>query len=62
MNDDKKRWTLPIEEDPNTKDLMLTFPPDLLSQMGWDFGDVLEWSDNDDGSWTLSKKENSDKQ
>lgn len=61
MIENKKTWTLPIEEDPDTKDLMLTFPPDLLSQMGWDFGDVLTWSDNNDGSWTLSKKENSDK-
>lgn len=59
MNDDKKRWTLPVQEDPETKELMLTFPPELLSQMGWDFGDVLEWSDNEDGSWSLSKKEDS---
>ena len=35
----------------------MPFPPDLLSQMGWDFGDTLLWHDNKDGSFTLTKKE-----
>jgi hypothetical protein len=51
-------WTVTLEEDPDTKELLMPFPPDLLSQMGWDFGDVLIWKDNNDGSFCLTKKEN----
>ena len=51
-------WTVTLEEDPKTGDLILPFTPDMLAQVGWDFGDVLNWHDNNDGSWTLSKKEN----
>lgn len=50
-------WTVTLVEDPETKELVLPLTPDILSQMGWDFGDTLIWSDNHDGSWTLSKKE-----
>jgi len=56
MNE-KSKWVLPVEEDPETKDLMITFPPELLAQAGWDFGDVITWQDNNDGSYTLTKKE-----
>ena len=55
---EQKRWTVKLEEDPETGDLILPFTPDMLAQVGWDFGDVLRWHDNNDGSWTLSKKEN----
>jgi hypothetical protein len=50
-------WTVTLEEDPDTKELLMPFPPDLLLQMGWDFGDVLIWKDNNDGSYCLTKKE-----
>ena len=50
-------WTLTIEEDPETGDAMLSFPPDLLESAGWKEGDTLTWSDNKDGSWSLEKKE-----
>jgi hypothetical protein len=49
-------WTLNVEEDPETGDAMLTFPPDLLEQAGWKEGDELVWKDNQDGSWSLTKK------
>ena len=51
-----KSWTLIVEEDPNSEDCMLTFPPDLLEEAGWKEGDVLEWIDLGDGSWQLVKK------
>jgi len=38
-------------------DGILTFPDDLLEKTGWKEGDVLEWNPNDDGSFTLVKKE-----
>ena len=37
---------------------ILTFPDDILEATGWKEGDVLEWITNDDGSFTLVKKEN----
>ena len=46
-----------IEEDPETGALMLPFPPDLLSQMGWSEGTDLSWIDNGNGSFTLKEKE-----
>ena len=36
-------------------DGILTFPPEFLEQVGWKEGDVLQWIDNHDGSWTLTK-------
>jgi hypothetical protein len=52
-----KSWTITLEEDSVTGDLIMPIPPDALAQVGWDFGDVLLWTDNNNGSWTLSKKE-----
>jgi len=57
MQADQTRWTATLEQDPETGELILPFPPDILTQVGWDFGDVLTWKDNNDGSWTLLKKE-----
>ena len=36
---------------------ILTFPDELLEKIGWKEGDVLEWIPNNDGSFTLMKKE-----
>ena len=49
-------WTLTVEEDLETGDAILQFPPDLLEQAGWKEGDTLEWKDRGDGSWSLEKK------
>jgi hypothetical protein len=48
-------WTLTVEEDPETGDAILTFPPDLLEKSGWVEGDTLEWIDLNNGSWQLKK-------
>lgn len=53
-------WTLTVEEDPETGDAILQFPPDLLAETGWKEGDTLVWHDNKDGSWILKKKETTD--
>lgn len=50
-------WTVTLEEDPETGDLVMPFPPDALAQVGWDFGDTLIWEDLGNGSWSLSKKD-----
>ena len=40
-------------------DLILPLGDELCEKLGWIVGDTLIWSDNGDGSWTLSKKEGS---
>lgn len=51
-----KRWTITVEEDPETGDLILPFPKDFLEETGWSEGDTLTWTDRGDGSWSLEKK------
>lgn len=52
-----KRWTITLEHDPETGELIMPFPPDLLAQVGWDFGDTLRWEDCHNGTWSLRKVE-----
>ncbi len=51
----KLKWTLEVEEDPETGDAMIQFPQDFLEMTGWKEGDNINWRDNGDGSWTLEK-------
>lgn len=51
-------WTITVEEDPNTGELILPLPQDLLTMQGWQEGDTLEWIDNNDGTWSLKKADN----
>jgi hypothetical protein len=50
------QFTVVVEEDPETGDLILPFPEGLCDQLGWEIDDTLNWEPNDDGSFTLSKK------
>lgn len=52
-----KTCTLEVQEDPDTGDAILEFPPELLEAAGWKEGDVLEWKDLENGSFQLFKKE-----
>jgi len=49
------RWTLTVEEDPETGELILPLPADLLTTQGWTDGDTLEWKEGENGEWFLSK-------
>jgi hypothetical protein len=49
------RWIIEVKENEKTKELYIEFPDDALSQVGWDIGDTLNWTDMGDGSWSLSK-------
>jgi hypothetical protein len=51
-----KEWLIKVQEDGKTKDLYIQFPPDAIDQVGWIEGDLIDWLDNGDGSWTLKKK------
>ena len=55
MNENKT-FTVIVEEDPETGDLILPFPEGLCDQLGWEIDDTLNWEPNEDGSFTLSKK------
>ena len=46
-----------LEEDPDTGDLILPFTNEILEELGWKEGDVIEWIDNKNGSWSLVKQE-----
>jgi len=47
-----KTYTVTLEED-SWGDLMLPIPQEILDEMHWHEGTVLEFVDNGDGSWTL---------
>lgn len=52
-----KSWTITVEEDPETGDMVLPFTDEILEAVGWKIGDVIKWEVNDNGSWTLRKKD-----
>lgn len=45
---DEKVWTIELIEDPETGEVILPFPPELLAQMGWDCGDAIHWDVDED--------------
>lgn len=53
------RWTITVEEaDDGSGDIVLPLPQDFLDLQGWKEGDTLEWNENGDGSWSLTKVTN----
>lgn len=50
-----KSWTVTVEQD--GEDLILPLPEDMLKEVGWITGDVLQWHDNNDGTWSIMKKQ-----
>jgi len=53
MNAPKTYTTHTIQEG---DDVILPLPEEMLEELGWKEGDTLEWKDNNDGSFSLSKK------
>jgi hypothetical protein len=52
-----KTFTCSIVENPdNPEELLLDLGNEICNELGWNEGDIIEWIDNKDGSWTLSKK------
>jgi bifunctional DNA-binding transcriptional regulator/antitoxin component of YhaV-PrlF toxin-antitoxin module len=49
-----KSYMTTVEKDEDGE-LLLTFPDELMDAMDWKLGDVLEWIDNEDGTWTIQK-------
>jgi len=46
-----------LVEDEDTGDLILPIGDELMSEVGWEVGDTLDWVDNKDGSFTIMKKQ-----
>ena len=36
-------------------DLIIQLEPEELEKLGWNDGDEIDWTDNEDGSWNLKK-------
>ena len=45
-----------IQDDQDPEHLLLDHGTELCEQLGWRVGDTLTWTDNGDGSWTLTKQ------
>jgi hypothetical protein len=50
---------LEIKEDPETKEPFIEIPEDICEQLDFKVGDTILWTDNKDGSYTLTKKNES---
>ena len=46
------RTTLTVDDDG-----VLTFPNEMMEELGWKEGDMIEWIDNKDGSFSLVKSD-----
>ena len=51
-----RHWTITLQEDPETKELVLPFTEEILEAVGWKTGDIIIWKNNNNGSWSLRKK------
>ena len=52
-----KRWSVMLEEDEDTGDLILPLTEEMLKDLGWELGDVVEWHiDNDSNTITIKNK------
>jgi len=41
------RYVVTVEEDPETGELILPIPDELMEEMGWQIDDVLVWEDTE---------------
>ena len=50
-------WIVELEEDPETGDLIMPLPMELMASLGWNIGDTLVWdTDEQDKTVKLTKK------
>lgn len=54
--DENITWQVSTSEDPETGDLLLPLPEEMLSRLGWKEGDTITWEQSSEGSWVLIKK------
>jgi len=49
-----KKYTVELIEDGG--DLILPLPEEIMTELGWNMDDILIWTDNKNGTWSLTKK------
>lgn len=50
-------WIVELEEDPETGDIIMPLPTELMASQGWAIGDTLTWDVNEETKTaTLTKK------
>ena len=52
---DQIRYEVITQEDPDSGDVLLPIPPQLLEQMGWKEGDEIEFAIDEQGHYVLKK-------
>lgn len=55
QNNDKVRYEVILQEDPETKDLILPIPQPILDSLGWKEGDDIDFDIREDGTFLLTK-------
>lgn len=53
----QSRYHLEVKEDNESGEYFIELPQELLDSAGFNIGDTLKWTDNKDGSWSLTKGE-----
>ena len=49
-------YLVTLETDSETGDLILPLPEKLMKETGWKTGDTLDWKDNGDGTFSMTKQ------
>jgi len=49
-----KKYTVELIEEGD--DLVLPLPEEIMTELGWNMDDILIWTDNKNGTWSLTKK------
>ena len=52
------KWTKTLVKDPDNPGELLLDLDGIAEELGWQVGDTLEWTDNQDGTYTLKKVDN----
>ena len=50
-------WVIDVDENG-----VMTFPEEVILELNWQYGDVIEWTHNQNGTFTLRKVDNSSEQ
>lgn len=50
------KGTAIVKYDSDSDEYVLQFPDDVIESVRWQMGDTLEWTENGDGSFTITKK------
>ena len=55
-NSDNSTYEVITQVDPETGDLIIPLPPELLQSMGWKEGDELEFNQDTQGKLVVTKR------